>query len=243
VDLNRQIAKGFETVVLTLQNGKIVSGVLKEDNAQEVKLITAEGESLVVAKPEIEDRQTGKSAMPLDVIKHLSKTELRNLIEIPGELEIEDARNWREFLCSVMHKPPFPTCEYPSDWLKLMKWAVRCRTAQFSYLFLAKKQRKRHACIGHFRSTTICGVSKKPDYVGLIEELKKSPLWWHYLESTWLILTTETAIQLWNRIAKHIHRKDYVLVIEVRDNTSGWLPKEAWDWIRENVPSPDAVLS
>jgi quinoprotein glucose dehydrogenase len=87
VDPNRQIAKGFETVVLTLQNGKVVSGVLKEDNVQEVKLITPEGESLVVAKKAIEERQTGKSAMPLDVIKHLSKSELRDLIEFLAGLK------------------------------------------------------------------------------------------------------------------------------------------------------------
>ncbi len=87
MDPNRQIAKGFETVVLTLQNGKVVSGVLKEDNVQEVKLITPEGESLVVAKKAIEERQTGKSAMPLDVIKHLSKSELRDLIEFLAGLK------------------------------------------------------------------------------------------------------------------------------------------------------------
>jgi quinoprotein glucose dehydrogenase len=87
VDPNRQIAKGFETVVLTLQNGRIVSGVLKEENAQQIKLITPEGESLVVAKKEIDDRQTGRSAMPEDVIKHLSKYELRDLIEFLASLK------------------------------------------------------------------------------------------------------------------------------------------------------------
>src|SRR5207249_4495273 len=68
VDSNRQIAKGFETVVLTLLNGKIVSGVLKEETPQQIKLITPEGESIVVPKKDIEDRQTGKSAMPEDAI-------------------------------------------------------------------------------------------------------------------------------------------------------------------------------
>jgi quinoprotein glucose dehydrogenase len=87
VDPNRQIAKGFETVVLTLQNGKVVSGVLKEENAQRVKLITPEGQSLAVLKKEIEDRQTGKSAMPEDTIKHLSKAELRDLIEFLASLK------------------------------------------------------------------------------------------------------------------------------------------------------------
>jgi quinoprotein glucose dehydrogenase len=87
VDPNRQIAKGFETVVLTLQNGKIVSGVLKEENAQQIKLITPEGESVVVLKKDVDERQTGKSAMPEDTIKHLSKRELRDLVEFLASLK------------------------------------------------------------------------------------------------------------------------------------------------------------
>jgi quinoprotein glucose dehydrogenase len=87
VDPNRQIAKGYETVVLTRQNGTVVSGVLKEENAKEIRLITAEGQTLVVAKDEIEDRQTGKSAMPEDVIKHLNKFEMRNLVEFLAGLK------------------------------------------------------------------------------------------------------------------------------------------------------------
>lgn len=87
VDPNRQIAKGFETVVLTLQNGKIVSGVLKEENAEHIKLITPEGESIVVPKKDVDERQTGKSAMPEDTIKHLSKRELRDLVEFLASLK------------------------------------------------------------------------------------------------------------------------------------------------------------
>lgn len=76
---------------------------------------------------------------------------------------------------------------------------------------------------------------KKPgkDYKGLYEELKKSPKWWHYLESTWLIHTNETADQLFDRLRSHIDENDYVLVTEVTRNRSGWLPRKAWDWFGE----------
>ena len=80
-----------------------------------------------------------------------------------------------------------------------------------------------------------------PDYKGLEEELKRSYRWWHYLESTWLIVTSETADDLWRRIQPHFHEKDYALVIEVRRNSQGWLPEEAWQWINENVPSGSEV--
>jgi hypothetical protein len=81
----------------------------------------------------------------------------------------------------------------------------------------------------------------KPDYEGLIEELKRSSYYWHFLESTWLIATNETATELWQRIKQHIHGADSLLIIEVRDNASGWLSKEAWKWIRKYVSSPGLV--
>jgi quinoprotein glucose dehydrogenase len=87
VDPSRQIAKGFDTVVLALQNGTFVSGVLKSETADEIRLITPEAQTLVVPKKEIEDRKTGKSAMPEDLIKHLTKSELRDLVEFLAGLK------------------------------------------------------------------------------------------------------------------------------------------------------------
>jgi quinoprotein glucose dehydrogenase len=87
VDPNKQIAKGFETVVLALKDGTTVSGVLKQENTNEIQLITPEATYITVAKKDVEARDTGKSAMPDDVIKHLSKSELRDLVEFLAGLK------------------------------------------------------------------------------------------------------------------------------------------------------------
>jgi quinoprotein glucose dehydrogenase len=87
VDPNKQIAQGFETVVLTLTNGKVVSGIVKREDAHEVRLMTAEGQLLSVSKAKIDERARGKSAMPEDTIKHLSKRELRDLMEFLAGLK------------------------------------------------------------------------------------------------------------------------------------------------------------
>ncbi|HZV07900.1 MAG TPA: PVC-type heme-binding CxxCH protein [Gemmataceae bacterium] len=84
---NKQIAKGFETLVLTLNSGKSVTGVLKSEDAREVRLMTAEGQLLVVRKDEIDERETGKSAMPEDVTKYLSRSEIRDLVEFLAGLK------------------------------------------------------------------------------------------------------------------------------------------------------------
>lgn len=75
------------------------------------------------------------------------------------------------------------------------------------------------------------------DYTGLYDAIKSAYPWWHFLESTWLIKTAETPSDIWNRLHKHIDTNDRLLIIEVRDNVQGWLAKEAWDWIHQNVPA------
>ncbi|MCC5641279.1 hypothetical protein LC593_36890 [Nostoc sp. CHAB 5844] len=73
------------------------------------------------------------------------------------------------------------------------------------------------------------------NYSALYEELKKSPSWWHHLDSTWLIYTSETAEQLSARLLKHIDTNDRLLVIKVVQAYQGWLTEEAWKWINEHV--------
>jgi quinoprotein glucose dehydrogenase len=87
VDPNKQIAKGYESVILTLTSGRTVSGIVKAEDAKEVKLMNADGQTIVVPKSQIDDRKTGKSAMPEDVVKHLSKSELRDLVEFLAGLK------------------------------------------------------------------------------------------------------------------------------------------------------------
>src|SRR5262249_27767128 len=84
---DKQIAKGFDTLVLELTNGKTVTGVLKSEDEKEVKLITAEGQPIVVAKAQIEERRRGKSAMPEDLVQKLTKRELRDLVEFLAGLK------------------------------------------------------------------------------------------------------------------------------------------------------------
>ena len=76
------------------------------------------------------------------------------------------------------------------------------------------------------------------NYGALHEELKKSSSWWHYLDSTWLIYTSETADQLSKRLLKHTDQNDRILVIKVVNTYQGWLTEEAWKWIREHVTDP-----
>jgi quinoprotein glucose dehydrogenase len=87
VDPNKQIAKGYETVVITTTKGKVVTGILKSEDAAELKLMTPEGNLIVVPKDQIDERKSGKSAMPEDLLKYLSKAEIRDLVEFLAGLK------------------------------------------------------------------------------------------------------------------------------------------------------------
>ncbi|MBW3541441.1 MAG: PQQ-dependent sugar dehydrogenase [Planctomycetes bacterium] len=89
VDPNKEIAKGYETVVLVTVSGRIYTGVVKADDERRLQLMTAEGALVSVPKDQIEDRAAGKSSMPADLVKHLSKADLRDLVEYLVSLRAE----------------------------------------------------------------------------------------------------------------------------------------------------------
>jgi quinoprotein glucose dehydrogenase len=87
VDPNKVIAKGFETVVLALDDGRQIAGILKSEEAKELTLMTPEGKLVTIEKSRIDSRTTGKSAMPQDIAKPLSKSDLRDLVEFLSGLK------------------------------------------------------------------------------------------------------------------------------------------------------------
>jgi quinoprotein glucose dehydrogenase len=77
---NARIAEGFESLVVATDDGRIEVGILKEETDDRVRLMSAEGKLIEIPKASIEDRKRGDSAMPSDLVKSLSKSELRDLI-------------------------------------------------------------------------------------------------------------------------------------------------------------------
>lgn len=78
---------------------------------------------------------------------------------------------------------------------------------------------------------------KKPgqDYKNLHDAIKATGAWWHYLESTWLVVSSSSAQAVFDRLRPHIDANDRVLVIKVTNENAGWLTQEAWDWINQNI--------
>ncbi len=86
VQPSAQIAKGYETAVVTLVDGRVVSGVVKEDTKKQLRLVTPENRELVIPADDIEGRRTGPSAMPDDHHPKLTRRELRDVVEFLSSL-------------------------------------------------------------------------------------------------------------------------------------------------------------
>jgi quinoprotein glucose dehydrogenase len=84
---SKQIAKGYEAVQLTLLDGRTVSGVLKSKDKTEYVIATAEAKIVKVPAADVDFEKPDKSAMPDDLVKKMSKRELRDVIEFLAGLK------------------------------------------------------------------------------------------------------------------------------------------------------------
>ena len=78
---NAKIAKGFEPVIAVMDSGKVYAGTKKSDEGDTLQLMLADGTVISLPKDEIDELAKGQSAMPTDLIKHLSLADLRDLVE------------------------------------------------------------------------------------------------------------------------------------------------------------------
>lgn len=70
---------------------------------------------------------------------------------------------------------------------------------------------------------------------GILEELQSFPLWSHYINNYWLVVTPLTAQQIYEKLLPHLKDTDWVFVTEITSETQryGNLPTAMWDWITE----------
>jgi quinoprotein glucose dehydrogenase len=88
---NAKIAKGFGTVTLVLNTGKLVAGTIKDEDADSVTLLTPSNETIRIARDTIDDQSATTSAMPA-MTRTLTLRELRDLVEYLSTLTTKSER-------------------------------------------------------------------------------------------------------------------------------------------------------
>jgi quinoprotein glucose dehydrogenase len=83
---SRHVAPGFESVIVRTKKGDVYAGVLKSEDAQRLTVDVPNEGLQTIEKSQLDRRKGGMSAMPDDVAKSLSKSDLRDLVEyLSGE--------------------------------------------------------------------------------------------------------------------------------------------------------------
>ena len=80
------VAKGFDTVVVATTDGRTYAGILKAEDTTKLQILPPEAKLITISKSEIDERASGKSSMPENLIKQLSKSDLPDLVEFLATL-------------------------------------------------------------------------------------------------------------------------------------------------------------
>jgi quinoprotein glucose dehydrogenase len=82
---NHKIAAGFETLIIKLTDGKTHVGIKKGESETEIELLCPPDLRVKLAKAKIASTKTGPSSMPEDLVKLLTKRDVRNLVEFMAQ--------------------------------------------------------------------------------------------------------------------------------------------------------------
>jgi len=81
VDPNKEISEGFAQVKVQTDLGEMHVGIVQSETDDLLVLMDADGKRIEIEQDAIEGRKTGQSSMPDDLIKSLTKKEVRDLVE------------------------------------------------------------------------------------------------------------------------------------------------------------------
>lgn len=77
----------------------------------------------------------------------------------------------------------------------------------------------------------------RANYEGLEAKLKGLGAWWHHLDSTWLVKTELTPVQLRDELKPLIEEADQLLVIDVSGKPAAWygFAERGSQWIKQQL--------
>ena len=75
------------------------------------------------------------------------------------------------------------------------------------------------------------------NYDDLIEKIKSYGVWWHCLDSTWLIKTTKSPVAVRDELKALVDGNDELLVMDVTGNSAAWagFGTDCSQWLKDNL--------
>jgi len=79
-------------------------------------------------------------------------------------------------------------------------------------------------------------LRKQKDYVSLIERIKSYGTWCNPLESAWMIVTSQTVVQVRDYLQAVMDNDDGLLVTSLQGEAAWYgLPNDVTQWIHNNL--------
>jgi hypothetical protein len=79
--------------------------------------------------------------------------------------------------------------------------------------------------------------SPSQNYEELFDAIRNLGTWWHCLDSTWLVTTNLTPLEVANRLWSKMDKNDRLLVTRVNRSTTAWagMTQDCSDWLRNTM--------
>ncbi len=84
---NARLAEGFESIIVQTDDGEVVSGIMRQQDAATMTIAKADGSMVSIQRDSIEATKKGLSSMPNDLLKYLDRRELRDLVAYLASLD------------------------------------------------------------------------------------------------------------------------------------------------------------
>lgn len=81
-----------------------------------------------------------------------------------------------------------------------------------------------------------CGLKQQNNYQNLFSRINDCGYWCHPLESTWIITSTDSALQIRDRLAPALNHQDAIVVTRLQGEVA-WqqLNKEVSIWLQQQL--------
>jgi len=75
------------------------------------------------------------------------------------------------------------------------------------------------------------------DYTDLIAAIKILGAWWHHLDSTWIVKSALTHVEVRDVLRPYLSTSDKLLVIDVTSDAAAWtgFNQRGSNWLKDNL--------
>jgi hypothetical protein len=78
---------------------------------------------------------------------------------------------------------------------------------------------------------------KGEGYENLVEAIRSLGVWWHHLETVWIVQCSYKPVEISDRLRSHIGTEDQLLIVDISGDAAGWagVNDAGSEWLARNI--------